>query len=255
MLSILIIPAASALPLTYRMVVAGVSAHGYDIRALHLPSIGLPKGPRPGKPPSMYDDAAYISDQVTELANEGHDILLIAHSYGGAPATEAVNGLSKAERKREGKRGGIVGLAYMGCLVPGMGEPASSGPWSPLMEIGEDGWFYYPDEKTTAKIFFSDLPLDQGLYWASKMVRHSAASFISPLIYTGYKDVPVSYLITEGDKSIPPRKQRSQIRMIEQASGRRVDVSTTTAGHVPSLTAPSEVINWILAVASKLDAK
>ncbi|KAI1371173.1 hypothetical protein F4677DRAFT_320785 [Hypoxylon crocopeplum] len=203
--SLVIVPAASALPLFYDAVVDGVSRHGYDIKALHIPSVGLVTGARPGEPPNMYDDAAFISAHVTGLADAGYDVLLITHSYGGTAATESVRGLSKNERQKEGKKGGIVGLAYMTSLVPEVGHPASSTAGTtpagrqPLMVVGEDGWFYYPNLTLTAEVVFSDLPLEEGEYWGRKLVKHSTASFASNLTYAGYKDVPVSYLVAEGD--------------------------------------------------------
>ncbi|KAI0401346.1 alpha/beta-hydrolase [Xylaria palmicola] len=256
-LSMIIIPASSALPFFYDPVVEAVSRHGYGIKALHIPSIGLPSGARPGKPPTMYDDAAFIADHVTRLADTGHDILLITHSYGGTPATESVRGLSKSERLTQGKKGGIVGLAYMTSLVPEVGQPATTKAGTapdgqqPLMLVGEDGWFYYPNLTRTAEIVFSDLPLEEGKEWARKLVKHSAASYASKLTYGGYKDVPVSYLVAEGDLSIPAVVQRSQIEMIEQVSGNEVDVSSIDSGHDLSISHPQQVIDWILSVAQK----
>ena len=47
----------------------GVSVWGYNIRALHIPCIALATGARPGEPLTMYDDAAFIADHVTCLAD------------------------------------------------------------------------------------------------------------------------------------------------------------------------------------------
>ncbi|OTB00613.1 hypothetical protein M426DRAFT_65562 [Hypoxylon sp. CI-4A] len=256
-LSLVIIPAASALPLFYDIVVEGVSRHGYDIKALHIPSVGLVTGARPGEPPDMYEDAAFISAHVTDLADAGHDVLLITHSYGGTPATESVQGLSKNERLKQGKDGGIVGIAYMTSLVPELGHPASSNTGTapegqqPLMVVGDDGWFYYPNLTLTAEVVFSDLPLEEGKYWGKKLVKQSAASFASKLTYEGYKDVPISYLVAENDQSIASATQKSQIEMIERVSGNKVDVSSVNSGHVPCISQPQHVIDFILGVARK----
>ncbi|GAW22174.1 hypothetical protein ANO14919_117090 [Xylariales sp. No.14919] len=255
--SMLIVPAASALPLLYDTVVQGVARHGYDIKVLHIPSLGLETGVRAGEPPNMYDDAAFIAAHVVALADSGHDVLLITHSYGGTPATESIRGLSKSERLKQGKNGGVVGLAYMTSLVPEVGHPASTSVGTapkgqqPLMLIGEDGWFYYPSPTRTAEVVFSDLPPDEGKDWARKLVKHSAASFASKLTYGGYNDVPVSYLVAANDQSLSPATQESQIEMIERVSGNKVDVSRIDAGHVPSITHPQDVIDWILRVARK----
>lgn len=98
-LSIVIVPAASAVPLIYEQVIDGVVANGYDTQVLHIPSVGLVgNGVRDGAPPTMYDDAAFIAAHVNDLADAGRDVLLVMHSYGGTAGTQSVQGLSKIER-------------------------------------------------------------------------------------------------------------------------------------------------------------
>lgn len=73
----------------------------------------------------MYEDAAFIAKHATALADEGKDVLILTHSYGGVPGTESVKGLSKSERQKQGKKGGIVRLAYMTSLTPAVGVAAA----------------------------------------------------------------------------------------------------------------------------------
>ena len=125
--SIFLIPGSFVLPEFYDPIVDAVAAEGYQIRALHLPAVGLAPGlGREGAPPAMYDDAAFIAKEVEKLADEGKDVVLIAHSYGGTPATQSIKGLGREERQRQGKKGGIVALAYMTAIVPAVGSSASS---------------------------------------------------------------------------------------------------------------------------------
>jgi pimeloyl-ACP methyl ester carboxylesterase len=124
--SILLIPGASGLPEFYDKTVQPLREHGIDIKALHMPSVGLKSGPRPGKAPGMYEDAAYIAEHITALVNAGKDVIVFTHSYGGTPGTESIRGLSKKERQAEGKQGGVVAMAYMTSLVPNVGENAQS---------------------------------------------------------------------------------------------------------------------------------
>jgi hypothetical protein len=123
---LLIVPGASGLPEFYDPFVEAVAARGYDIKALHIPSVGLVTGAREGPLPTMYDDAEFIAKHVRELADLGNDVILITHSYGGTPATESVKGLSKKERQRQGLQGGIIGIAYMTSLVPNVGGSAGT---------------------------------------------------------------------------------------------------------------------------------
>lgn len=41
------------------------------------------------------------------------------------------------------------------------------------------------------------MPFEEGLKWGKELVKHSAASFGSPLTYAGYKDLPMSYLVCD----------------------------------------------------------
>ncbi|KAK7942537.1 uncharacterized protein PG986_011650 [Apiospora aurea] len=120
--SMLIIPGASALPELYQPVVDAVTKQGIHIQALHLPSIGA----KPGTPPTLSDDAACIAQHIARLADAGKDVVLVTHSYGGAPGTQSVQGLSKAYRQKRGLEGGVVRIAYMASLVPELGQPAAS---------------------------------------------------------------------------------------------------------------------------------
>jgi hypothetical protein len=72
----------------------------------------------------MYDDAAYIAGEAEKLADEGKDVILVPHSYGGVPTSQSTKGLSKKERQEVGKPGGIVSIAYLTCLTPALGQTA-----------------------------------------------------------------------------------------------------------------------------------
>jgi len=123
--TIVLIPGSFALPEFYNPIFDAVRERGYEIRGLHLPSVGLSalEG-RPGSPPTMYDDAAHIDKELEKLSDEGKNIVLIGHSYGGVPISQCGQGLSKEERQKQGKPGGLVNLAYLTCLVPALGQNA-----------------------------------------------------------------------------------------------------------------------------------
>jgi hypothetical protein len=122
--SILFIPGSFALPEFYDSIITGVTSAGYSIRALHLPTVGPKIGPVDADPPSMYADAAVIAQEIQKLADEGKDVILIGHSYGGVPLSESTKGLGKEEREKEGKKGGVVRLGYLTALVPPVGTSA-----------------------------------------------------------------------------------------------------------------------------------
>ncbi|KAI0966916.1 Alpha/beta hydrolase fold-1 [Xylaria arbuscula] len=240
----------------YDDMVNRIKAHGYDIKALQLPTVGLGPGLGRDTPPAtMYDDAAFIAKEAEALADAGREIILVAHSYGGMPATESIKGLSAQDRQREGKKGGIIRLAYKTVLLTNPGHSASevlpppqdpsSGP-----QLDDKGWLTLVDAEHNAAACFSDLAREQGLYYHSQFAQHSAVSFINKLTYAGYKDVPVSYLFCEDDLVVPAEVQRREIEMIETETGSKVDVTSIKSGHCPNVSAPEKVVDWFLHVAS-----
>jgi hypothetical protein len=97
---------------------------GYDrIEVVRMPSLGK-RDPLPAA--TMEDDADAIRTIVEQVANDGFDVLLIAHSYGGLPATQSIKGVSKKERAAQGKTGGVVRLLYTTAVVPEVGKDLPS---------------------------------------------------------------------------------------------------------------------------------
>ncbi|OTA60424.1 alpha/beta-hydrolase [Hypoxylon sp. EC38] len=256
--SIVLVPGSFSLPEFYDNILNAVKAKGYEIEGLHYPSVGLKTGPRTGELPSMYDDAAFISKEVAKLADEGKDVVLIGHSYGGVPATQSTEGVTKAERQKQGKKGGIVRLAYMTALVPAIGQSAGGIleklPAESRIQFAVDdkGWLYISDIPAAGLVTISDLSdKAEREAWVEKFQVHSPVSFSNELTHAGYKDVPVSYLFCEEDRCVTPQIQKDAIDIIEKESGRKVDVTSIKTGHCPSITAPEKVVDWIVHVATK----
>jgi pimeloyl-ACP methyl ester carboxylesterase len=81
------------------------------------PSIGA-------EPPSLMleDDVSSLRGVVTALADEGRDIIVVGHSYGGVVASCAVEGLAKPVRAANGKRGGVVSVVYLAAFALDKGQ-------------------------------------------------------------------------------------------------------------------------------------
>ncbi|KAI3331731.1 alpha/beta-hydrolase [Xylariaceae sp. AK1471] len=257
--SIILATGSFALPSLYDNFADAIRANGYDIKVLHLPSVG--SGPGVGRdsaPASLYDDAAFIAKEIETLANAGKEVILVAHSYGGMPATESTKGLSIQERRKEGKKGGLIRIAYKTVLLTTPGHAAyevlASVPQEgrPRSEPDENGWLHQIDPELSAAYSFSDLPKEDALRWNAQFSLHSAVSFSNPLTHAGYKDVPISYLLCDEDLVIPPEIQRQEIDMIEKETGNKVDVTTIKAGNCPTASVNDQVVEWLLQVAKKV---
>jgi hypothetical protein len=64
--------------------------------------------------PDAHDDAAAIRGKLEALIEKGEKtVLMIAHSYGGRAASEAADQtLSRSQRMKDGKKGGLLGIFY-----------------------------------------------------------------------------------------------------------------------------------------------
>ncbi|KAE8168335.1 Alpha/beta hydrolase fold-1 [Aspergillus tamarii] len=250
--SIVIVPGSFSLPEFYDAVTDGVASKGYEIKAIRLRSTEDLQ-----QPATMHDDAAAIARELASLVDEGKEVILVAHSYGGVPASESIKGLAKTEGR--GKVGGVVNLAYLTALVPPLGASAADMladiPAENRVELRPDehGYLVMANHAASAALCFSDLPAEEGEAWVKRSPRHSAATFTGPLTYAGYKDVPVSYLLCAGDKVIPPGVQQKQIEIIERESSREVDVTVIETGHIPTASAPEKVVDWITGLASRYE--
>jgi pimeloyl-ACP methyl ester carboxylesterase len=87
-------------------------AQGWETRAVTYPSVGA-------EPPNkgLFDDAAAVRAEIQTLADQGRQVIVVVHSYGGLVGAEAVKGLGYKQRKAEGKTGGVTLLVYLAAFV------------------------------------------------------------------------------------------------------------------------------------------
>jgi alpha-beta hydrolase superfamily lysophospholipase len=155
-LAIIFVPGSFSPAAIYAPLAEAVKTQGLDITVVELATVGK----KPGPNPTMYDDTAVIAAEVKKHVDQGKDVILIAHSYGGIPATEATKGLSKAEREGEGKKGGVIRLAYLTALVPAVGMAAGQslkGALRGYVELGEVSLLALPSRATYADFMLSSL--------------------------------------------------------------------------------------------------
>ena len=80
--------------------------------AISVPNIGA--GAATAAP---YDDLKTTRKELQELVDEGKEVLVISHSYGGVPACQAIRGLEKSQRVKNSQQGGIIRIVFMGAFV------------------------------------------------------------------------------------------------------------------------------------------
>lgn len=92
--------------------------------ALGFPSV-CPAHPSIGAEPptkTLYDDVASFREVLVKLADEGQELVVVGHSYGGVVTSCAVEGLSKEARAKEGKTGGVIKVVYLAAFAIDKGQ-------------------------------------------------------------------------------------------------------------------------------------
>lgn len=114
MATVAIVPGSFSRPVSYQTLSDKLTQHGIQSVIIDLPSVGR----RDGKPPgTMTDDVNEISRVVSALADEGKEVILMTHSYGGIPGTQSLEKLSHKARSSEGKPGGVKKVVYLTSVI------------------------------------------------------------------------------------------------------------------------------------------
>jgi hypothetical protein len=115
-----------------------------DVTIADLPSVDSTKRTAELVPNGLEVDITYIRQIVQPLVEEGKDVIVVAHSYGGTPSMYACAGLWKHERKSKGIEGGVIKAALMSSSLslPGTSIAAIRTAWAsehmPEMNIAQE---------------------------------------------------------------------------------------------------------------------
>ncbi len=190
---------------------------GVNIRTIALPS----SGHDPSKLGDLYNDAEIVRSVVADV--EG-PVVVCAHSYGGAPVTEALVGMGKVRH-----------LVYLCAWQGNVGDSllgARHGIPPPWWEMHEaEG---YIDPLRPREIFYGDVDPATAKAAIARLGHQSLAAVSQPLTQASWRDISSTYVICEKDCAIPPATQ-------EQMARRAHRVERLGTSHSPFLSRPSLV--------------
>jgi len=137
------------------------------------------------------------------IAQQNGPCILVAHSYGGAVATEAGNDPS------------VVGLVYVAAHMPDAGESeAEDGKRFPsdlskstAVARTSDG-FTFLDPAHFREYFAADLPADQAAFMSRSQVLNFADNFKAVITVAAWRTKPSWMLIAGADRTINPNLER-----------------------------------------------
>lgn len=118
--TIVIVPGAWQSPIHYTKLTTFLRSEGYPIVSRSHPSVD---SLLPARRTSA-GDAAAIHDNVLFplIEEEGQDVVLVMHGYGGLVGSAATVGWSRVERREKGLPGGVIGVIFIAAFVSRIGN-------------------------------------------------------------------------------------------------------------------------------------
>jgi pimeloyl-ACP methyl ester carboxylesterase len=205
-----------------------LAERGIASEAPVLPSCGETGEPTSAQGPGLAADVASVRDVLT---GSGEPTVVVAHSYGGIVAAEAVAGV-----------GAVHHLLLVSSYLPEVGESLSSfggeAP-APFLDIDPEGGTFSVRLDALAETFLQDCDPEIQRQAMEKTARQSLAVLGQPVRSAAWQHVPTTYLVCAQDRGTPADRQR-------EFAGRADSVVELAAGHHPFLSRPAEVRDLVI---------
>ncbi|KAL7951827.1 alpha/beta-hydrolase [Trichoderma barbatum] len=236
---ILIIPGAWHPGSVMAMFIKSLEAAGFSAEALSLRSVGTAGV-------SVQDDEAQVKAVLTPLIDEGRDVILFAHSYGGIVTEGVVSNpsLDKWSREAQGLKGGVVGVVYLASLLSLQDESVfqlSGGKWWDNIDVERtetEGLVYTLSQVDT---FYHDCSSELASSIVATLKPHSVEAIKTAPSAVRWQDKVYdgrrAYIRCLQDKALPVEIQdhfiaRTEVEWL---------VKTVDSSHSPFLSMPAKL--------------
>ena len=168
-----------------------LEARGLPWTTVALPSVGASVAEMAG----MVEDAAAI--EMAAAAIPG-DVIVVAHSYGGVPVTQAGSA----------PMSGTWSISVPSCrMSAGARQLLPPGPLPPFVVPHEDGsTSVHPDHAVAA--FYADCPPDVAAWAIARLSLHNVAAITTPVTRCAWRELSSSYILLTEDNACPTVSQR-----------------------------------------------
>ncbi|KAH6642854.1 Alpha/beta hydrolase fold-1 [Boeremia exigua] len=241
-------------PQSYTKLTKALSSSGFKV---HIPALGSTSDARP---PSgdLESDTAIIRSYAENLATDGHEFVVLMHSYGGQVGTNALSGLSVSSRSKQGLAGGVSHLVYMSATAVAEGKSMvdtvrafGHEELMPLaFDVADDKSCVHRDPKLLVIGADGDVSEEEKDEYVKTFERWNAHCMYQPITAAraAWRDAPVSYIYLTADMTVPLDYQKSFVGGMEK-EGVQVQTVSIDTGHCPNLTRPNEVVEIVRKIA------
>jgi len=197
---------------------------------------------------ALADDVSLIRDIASSETQKGTQLIVVAHSYGGVVATDALAGCVVADGPATP---GVKSILYLAAFIPFEGQSLGSivyGTPPSFLNFLPNGTIEWTDPIAH---LYNDVPSGEAERAKSMRVAHSIAAQTTAITCdkAAWRSFPVSYLFCETDQAIPLKVQEMMVERVKD-EGVFVKELRCSGGHSPFLSMPEKVVDVILDVMS-----
>ncbi|KAL3490678.1 alpha/beta-hydrolase [Aspergillus germanicus] len=247
--AILIIHGAYFQPESWSSVITPLMERNFTVECPALPSCGSSPSQHPTG--TLQDDVDVIRTAAQKLIDASYKLTVLAHSYGGLVASEAITRDLYAANTPSGA--GVASLILLSAFLiqPGHSLPGLFKKYGFQCEVDLG---YNEDEtvsvKNAVKSLYNDVRSDTVEWLASGNVMHNIAAAAGNVMGAPWKDLETIYVYLVQDLAIRLSLQRSMVKDAARAGG-RIQTEVIDAGHCAFLSRPDEVVEIVLRVTGR----
>jgi pimeloyl-ACP methyl ester carboxylesterase len=252
--TIMIIPGGWHTPTHYASLQQSLESAGFKVHISTLPSSSLSKPPYA----DLAADTTHIRSEAESLIEDGVELLVLMHSYGGQVGTNALPGLGLEQRKKKGLKGGVKDLVYLSAAASlegkSMVDMVRHFDHESLMPFAFD----FADDKSCVNrdpklLLISDnsgVSEGDAEKYVDGLVRWNGQCMYDALTTerAAWRDILVTYVHTTKDMTLPYDYQKVFVEEM-QREGAQVQTKTLETGHCANLTATKAVADIVRMVA------
>ncbi|KAK2865367.1 hypothetical protein FQN49_003643 [Arthroderma sp. PD_2] len=240
--TIALVPGAWHTPAHYQDFLGEIEKAGYPTACLQLPSVDS-SAPNDE---TVASNAAVVREKLLlPLLDDGKNVILVMHSFGGCVGSVAAAGLSKKDR---GSSGGVVGLIYIAAFLAKEGLSLFNALGGKLDDFvnADDATGQLTVENPT-DVFYHDVPSDLATKAVSELKQQAKAAFTSPSSSPAWQEEFYNggrrgYIRTTQDHCVPAAIQS----MMLDKSGVDWNIKEMESSHSPYLSRPQELTETIV---------
>lgn len=194
------------------------------------------------------DDTAAVRNIVLLQLDDGHDAVVVTHSYGCIPGLAALAGLDRSTREASGQSScvrAVVMLAGFLC-PPGGTMLAMMGGQLPPQYLRENDTTLPFGGPGAMHVLYNDLEINEALraVWRLRPQSYGVNTSVIPDQLSGSKGIPLSFLLCKKDNATPWEAQTASVRGFKDA-GVDVYAEVVESGHSPFLKLPDETARFV----------